>query len=77
MWLILIPSIRNGMDNGPRMGIGTCMCCQQPLQILDGEVAMGVFLWKRFGVAGASWTMRRRAADLWRPDDPVRDRATL
>src|ERR1043166_4955273 len=38
--LILMPSSLNGIDNGPRMGIGICICCQHPLQIIDSETAM-------------------------------------
>ena len=29
------PNIRNGAENTPRSGTGRCICCQQPLQILD------------------------------------------
>jgi hypothetical protein len=38
--LILMPSSLNGIDSGPRMGIGMCMCCQHPLQIIDSETDM-------------------------------------
>src|SRR5947209_3219422 len=38
--LILMPSSLNGMDSGPRMGIGICICCQHPLQIIDSEIDM-------------------------------------
>src|SRR6185295_7581748 len=30
-----MPNRRNGTDATPRSGTGTCICCQQPLQILD------------------------------------------
>src|ERR1700759_5684510 len=29
-----MPKARNGTDNTPRNGIGICICCQQPLQIV-------------------------------------------
>ena len=30
------PTIRNGMENGPRNATGKCRFCQHPLQIFDG-----------------------------------------
>ncbi|WP_300261364.1 hypothetical protein [Bradyrhizobium sp.] len=37
MRLGLMPNSRNGADSGPRNGIGTCMFCQQPRQIIAGS----------------------------------------
>src|SRR6266705_5372585 len=55
IWLVLMPSILKGMDSGPRMGIGTCMCCQQPLQIVDCDVDICLFLWGRVGATRVRW----------------------
>src|ERR1051325_1428833 len=49
--LILTPSSLKGIDNGPRMGIGICICCQHPLQIIDSEIAISpscqeMLLWR-------------------------------
>jgi hypothetical protein len=37
MRLTLTPSSRSGIAKGPRMGTGICMCCQQPLQIMERD----------------------------------------
>jgi hypothetical protein len=31
----LMPKARNGTDRPPRSGIGMCICCQHPLQIVE------------------------------------------
>src|SRR4051794_20983618 len=38
--LTLIPRRRKGMQKGPRSAIGTCMFCQQLLQMVDCAVVM-------------------------------------
>src|SRR5688572_29010990 len=42
MRLIFTPSIRSGIESGPRIGMGMLMCCQHPLQIVACDCVMDV-----------------------------------
>lgn len=44
---------RNGRDIAPRSGIGTCICCQHPLQIFDwADMLLMRFPW---AAEAAAW----------------------
>src|SRR6516225_9307031 len=53
IWLGRIPTTRNGKDSGPRKGMGRCICCQQPLQILASPVLFITNSSRDFAEAGA------------------------